>query len=171
MLRIAPRKQPGTRAHDAPVRPQDVQQLHRQHGITLAAALAARDPNHHALAVDVAHLKGDDFGQPQACRIGRGQRRASFEPGNRFEETHHFLAAEHHRQPARRARIGDQLHDLAALEGDPVKETQRAHGLVQARPRNALRRQVDLIRTDLFGTEPIRRPAEMFAELCNRTHV
>lgn len=130
-----------------------------------------RDPNDHAFAVDVAHLEGDHLGQPQTRRIGRGQRHAGLEPGNGFKEAHHFFAAEHHRQPPRRAGIGDHSYDLAAPERDLIKETQRAHDLVQARPGNALRRQVNLIRTHLFGAEPIRRPAEMLAKLCHRTNV
>ena len=54
--RVKPGKQPDLRARDAPPVAQKLQQLWREHRVTILAALSALDTEHHARAVDVRHL-------------------------------------------------------------------------------------------------------------------
>ncbi len=98
--RITTGKQPNTRAGPQPIGAQNLQQLFRQHGLALFAALPVLDPDQHALAVDVAGLEGYGFGQPQPGCIGCGQGDTAFEPWHGFEEANHLLPAEHYRQLA-----------------------------------------------------------------------
>jgi hypothetical protein len=60
---------------DPPPLPQQGGQPGRKHGVAIPPALAALDPQQHALAVDVAHLEGGDLGRAQAGAIGDRQRR------------------------------------------------------------------------------------------------
>src|SRR4051812_5662999 len=52
-----PREQPLRRPLDAPVSPQDGEQLLRQHDIAILAAFALADVDHHPRAVDIGELK------------------------------------------------------------------------------------------------------------------
>lgn len=54
---IAASEQPLARLYQAPVAAQDRQQLRRQHGVTVLAAFALLDPDHHPTAVDIADLQ------------------------------------------------------------------------------------------------------------------
>ena len=89
------------------------QQLRRQHDVAVLAALAVLDPDHHPAAVDVADLQADRLGGAQPRRIGRRQRGAGLQARHRLEKAHHLVGAQHHRQLARLAGIGDALRDLA----------------------------------------------------------
>ena|SRR6516162_3360094 len=76
---IAPRKQPAARqqrAEPPPLPPpltQQFEQLRRQHGMAILAALALFDPKQHALGVDVADLESDDFRDTQAGAVCGGE--------------------------------------------------------------------------------------------------
>lgn len=63
-------KQPESRLapESAPVGAQFFQQRRTQHHVSVLAALAAADVNHHPLAVDVLHLQASDFSP--ACSRG-----------------------------------------------------------------------------------------------------
>src|SRR6267378_7295657 len=70
--RVLAREQPAARQHRAlaaalePPCSEQAQQIGREHGVAIPAALAAFDTNEHPLAVDVAGLEGCDFGDPEA---------------------------------------------------------------------------------------------------------
>lgn len=161
------RQEPG----QAPVGAQDAQQLSRQHDGAVLAALAVLDPDHHPHAVDVADLQADRLGRPQTRRRGRRQRGTGLQARHRLEKAHHFIGVQHHRQLARRARIGDALRDLTVPECDAVEEPQGTDRLVQRRPRNAGRHQMNLKGADVLQTKPVRRPAEVPAELTDRVQI
>ena len=59
-------------------------------------------------------------------------------------------------QLARRSRIGDPLRNLRAIQRHTIKEAQRTHRLVDSRPGNPLRNEIDLKRADVFEPEPLR---------------
>src|SRR3712207_5789224 len=78
--RIAAREQPALRQHQAaaaslaPPGAQELEQVRRQHGMAVLAALALLDPDQHARAVDVAHLERHDLGDAQSGAVGGAQR-------------------------------------------------------------------------------------------------
>jgi hypothetical protein len=83
-----------------PVGPEDVQELGREHDVTVLALFACRDADRHALAVDCLRRQADGFGDPQASRI-------AFPPF--FSLGAHFkgrplTACCRHRQPGLRSR-------------------------------------------------------------------
>ena len=168
---VATRKQKPFRMRETPVAAQDAEQLLGQHDVALLAALAAFDPDDHAVAVDVGRLQADYLRHPQACGIGRGQRDPSLEARDGFEKAHDFVSAQHRRQLARLAGVGDPLRDRLVAERHAVEETQRAHDLIERRPGNPFRDQMHLVGADVFQPEPIRRMAEISAELRNRVDV
>jgi hypothetical protein len=139
--------------------------------LPFTAAFAALNLDDHALAVDVGRLEDNDFGQPQAGRIGRGQCHPRLETGNGFQKANDFFAAEHSRQLARLAGMDDPFRHLTAPERHTIEKTQGAHDLIQARPGNPSRYQVNLIGTNIFRAEPIGRTAKIFAKPCDCLHV
>ena len=94
-----------------PIAAQDAEQLLGQHDVALLAALAVFDPDDHAVAVDVGRLQRRHLRHPQARGIGGGQRDASLEARDGFEKAHDFVGAQHGRQLARLAGVGDPLRD------------------------------------------------------------
>jgi len=162
---VAAGKQPALGPGEPPVAAQNPQQLRRQHDIAVLAALALLDPDHHPTAVNVGDLEHHHFRHAQAGRVNRGERRAALQARDRLQKAHHLVGAQHDRQLLRFARIGDALRNRRLTEGHTVKEAQRAHDLVQRRPRDPGRHQMNLEGMDLVQAEAIRRPAEMPAEL------
>jgi hypothetical protein len=123
------------------------------------------DAEHHPAAVDIAYLESDRLGGTQPRRVGRRQRGAGLQARNRFEKTDHLVRAQHDRQLARLPRVGNALRNLAMPERDAIDEPQCAHRLVQPRPRDPGRDQMDLEGPDILQTKAIRRASEITAEL------
>ena len=99
-------KQPAVAMHHAllaaglpPLAQQD-QQIRREQGVAVSSALAALDPDQHALAVDVLDLQRRDLGDAQAGAVGHRQRRLMLETGCGVEQSRHLVPAEHHGQRA-----------------------------------------------------------------------
>jgi len=129
------------------------------------------DPHHHALVVDIADLQRRHFGNPQSRCIGRRQRNARLQARNRLQEPHHLVGAEHHGKLAQFAGVSDPLRDRRFAERHAVEEAQGTDGLVQRRPRDALRSQMHLIGPNILQAEPIGRAAKILAELRDRVDV
>lgn len=102
-------KQPALRPGQPPIAAQNPQELRREHDVTVLAALALLDPDHHPLPVDIGDLRQNHLGDAQSGSIDRRQRGAAFEAWNGLQEAHDLVGAEHHRQLARLAGIGDAL--------------------------------------------------------------
>src|SRR5215211_8639329 len=87
---VLPRKQPAVAVHDTLLTPdlpplaQQSEQIAREHGVAILAALAALDPEQHALAVDIRDLEVGDFGDAQPRTISDRQRRLMLETGCRL---------------------------------------------------------------------------------------
>jgi hypothetical protein len=62
-------------------------------------------------------------------------------------------------------RIRNALRDQRLSESDAVEEAQGAHNLIEPRPRNARRDQVNLEGANIFKFQFVRRLAEIPAEL------
>src|SRR4029077_3911123 len=79
--RVAAGKQPASRQQQAappplpPPDPQQLEQLWRQHGMAVLAALAALDAQQHALGIDIADLERDNLRGAQTGAVGGGERR------------------------------------------------------------------------------------------------
>ena len=166
-----PREQPVCRAGKPPIGPQDAEQLRGEHDVALLAALAVLDVDQHAPAVDVAHPEAGHLRDAQPGRVGGRQCRARLQARHGLEKPHHLVGAQHHRQPARLAGIGDPLRDLRHTEGHAVKEPQRRNRLVQARPRHALRGEVHLEGPHVLQRQFVRGTSEKPTELRNRMYV
>ena len=157
---VAAGEQPMRRPRQPPVVAQDAEQLRRQHDIAVLAALALLDADHHPAAVDVGELEAGHLGRTQSGRIGGGQRDAMLQVGHCLEEAHHLLGAEHHRQLAWFARIGDPLRQIGSTERGSVEEPQRADDLVQPRPGDAAADQMHLECAHVLEAKPVRRAAK-----------
>jgi hypothetical protein len=107
------------------------------------------DPGDHPDAVDIGDLQANRFGRPQPRRVGRRQCGTGLQARNRLEKAHHLVGVQHYRQLARLPRVRDALRDLAVPECHAVKEPQRTDRLVQRRPRNAGRHQMNLKGADI----------------------
>src|SRR3974390_954257 len=62
----AAREQPFLWMRGAPIAAQDVEQLRRQHDVTILAAFALLDANHHSSAVDSCRLEANGFRDTQS---------------------------------------------------------------------------------------------------------
>ena len=98
--RIAAGEQPAWRAALPPPRPEQLEQLRREHRVPVLAALALLDADQHALGVDIADAQHHHLAGSQACAVGDAQRRLVLEAwtGCRFQKTAHLLGRQHARQ-------------------------------------------------------------------------
>jgi hypothetical protein len=75
------------------------------------------------------------------CGSGAGVRSAT--ERYRFEKLNHFVGAENDRQLAWLPRVANALRDECFVEYDAIEEPQSADGLVQGRPGNARRYEMN----------------------------
>jgi len=118
MILVPAGKEIGSWSRHFPIGAQDAEQLRRQHHVTVFRALAAPNQDHAAGAIDVGHSQSGDLRRPEPRGIGRGQRRPALQARYGFENLHDFVGAQHDRQLARLARIGDPLWDIRLAERD-----------------------------------------------------
>ena len=85
-------------------------------------SLAAFDAQQHALGVDIADLERNDFGSAQPGAVGGAERRLVLQTGGRLQQQHHFLGAQHRRQPARIAHDGEAAGQVRPVERHREKE-------------------------------------------------
>lgn len=97
--RVAAGEQPAPRPGLPPPGAQQVQQVGREHDVTILAALALLDPDQHAGGVDIGDLEVDDLRGAQAAAIGDAERGLVLQAGAAVQQQRHLLGAEHDRQP------------------------------------------------------------------------
>jgi hypothetical protein len=123
------------------------------------------DADDHSAAVDIGYLEAHRLGGAQSRRVGCGQCGARLQARHRFQKADHLGGVQHDRQLARLPSVGNPLRDRLEPQRHAVEEPQRADRLVQRRPRDALRHQLDLERADVLEAEAVRRATEIAAEL------
>src|SRR5258708_21868967 len=74
--------------------PQQLEQMRRQHDVSVFATLALLDPDHHALAVDVGYLQCHYLRYAQSRPVGHTQSRLVLTPQRRIEEARHLVWTE-----------------------------------------------------------------------------
>jgi hypothetical protein len=86
-------EQPYVGMRDLPVSTQDLEQLRREHDVTIFPVLTLCHAQHHALTINIGDLQPRGLGDPQSRRVRGHQNGAVFEAGNRLQEVKDFLAA------------------------------------------------------------------------------
>ena len=94
-----PGKEIGLRPHPAVVLTQGREERGTEGDLAIAAALALLDPEHHALAIDVADLQLTHLAATQAGAVERQQQRAVIEILRARDEALHLVGTEHDREP------------------------------------------------------------------------
>ena len=135
----------------SPPAAQPLQQYGREHGVAILVALALLHAQHHAFAVDVAHLQRDHLAGAQSCAIRNRQGRLGLQVGRGGDQACDLVAAEHHGQGAwhpHRLHLG---HQLSTTKGDVEEELQSGEGGVDRDRRSALINQVQLKTSQLLN--------------------
>ncbi len=164
--RVLSGEQPAVAVHhallppDLPPLAQQGEQVFGQHGVAIPPALAALDPEQHALAVDVGDLQRRHLGDAQARAIGDRQRGLVLEAGGGVEQPGDLVAAEHHRQLARMRQPDQLARQIRAVERLGEEEAQRRHDAVHGRHGNAVLLLLDLEPAQVVGGRRIRRSPE-----------
>ncbi len=90
------RKEPVLRSFRSPPGTQDLQELRREHYVTVFLSLALFDPQDHALAVDGGRRKRDSFRDAQAGSVASGQNGTMLPARNAGKKLNDFLGTEDH---------------------------------------------------------------------------
>ena len=164
--RVLAREQPAVAMHhallppDLPPLAQQGEQIGREHGVAVLPALAALDPEQHALAVDVGDLQRRDLGDAQACAIGDRQRRLVLEAGGGVQQPGDLVAAQHHGQLARMGQPDELARQVRPIDRVGEEEAQRRHDAVHGRHRNAGIALLDLEPAQIIRRRRIGRAAQ-----------
>ena len=157
----------------APILAQRLQQCRAEWDVATAATLATFHADHHAPAVDVAHLQQRYFHPPHARAIKRHQQGALHEVAGGIDKPGDLVQTEHRRQSApilRVLRIRQLLPEVAPLEGANEEEPQRGDPAHHASHRQlALREQIGLIASELVWPQLVWGFSKVFSELLNGT--
>ena len=131
----SPGEQPALRAALEPPRPQQLQQLRREHRVPVLAPLALLDTDQHALGIDIADAQHHHLADAQARAVGDAQGRLILQAGAgcRFQKTAHLLGREHARQLARVVHAGKMQGELRTAERHGEQEAQGRRRLVDRR--------------------------------------
>jgi hypothetical protein len=135
--------------------PQQLQQLAGEHHVTILLPLALSDTDRHALAIDVSGFEGDGLGDAQSSGVAHGEDGAGFVGRDAAEELANLLGTEDHWQRLWSLWRWDESLDVPLLlEGDAVQEAQGRDGdAYRAGAEPLVIGQIDLVRTDLLGSE------------------
>ena len=150
LQRIAAWEQPSLWPRNAPPVAQQFEQHGGEHRVTIPAALALLDPQHHALAVDVGHLQRGNLGYAQARTIGGAERGLVLDAGGGLQKARHLLGAQHHRQLARLVHKGQVSNRIGAVERHSEEEPQRRDRGVDGRRTDTVLGQVQLEQTQVL---------------------
>src|SRR6266700_3109237 len=89
-------KEPVFRPFHSPPGTQDLQELRREHYVTVFLSFALLDPQDHALAVDGGRRKRDSFRDAQAGSVTSGQNGTMLSARNAGKKLNDFLGTEDH---------------------------------------------------------------------------
>ena len=136
-------------------------------------ALAMRDANDHAFFVDVLGTELAEFGAAHAGVIQSHQDGAVAEIGGGIDEAPDLISAEHDGDPATRySRQRDVVAGIAAAENLEIEKAKGRH-LHHDRLgfELALLDEVQLVLADVFASELVGRPMEVFSEPPDRRDI
>src|SRR5258708_18402486 len=150
---------------------QQLEQMRRQHHVSVFAALSLLDPDHHALAVDVGYLQGHYLGHAQSRPVGHTQSRLVLEPWRSIEEARHLVWTEDDRQLPSLVDECRVLDDGISLERDPEEEPQRRHGRIACSRADAALGHMQLKAADVLEARLVRRPAKESCQVLDRADV
>lgn len=120
------RKQPHTAlsSQAAPVLAQFFEQLGAEQHISVSAAFATSNVNHHALAVDIADSQAREFGTPESGGVERHEQSAMQGWSGRIDEPGDFFLAENRWQVNNLLWVGSFFDAPGSLESLGVEESQ-----------------------------------------------
>jgi hypothetical protein len=144
----------------APPVAQQQEQALGQHGVAVAPAFTALDPQQHPLAVDIADLQRRHLGDAQARAIGDRQRGLMLEGTRRIEQPLHLGHGQHDRDLAYLPRADELAREVGAVERVGEEEPQRADDAVHGRRRDARLLLIDLELPDILGARSVGRASE-----------
>jgi hypothetical protein len=87
-------EKPALRPHCTPVVAQRLQQLGREHDVSILLPLALIHTDYHPLAVDIGELQANGLRDAQAGSIAGGQNRSVFSAADALEKVKDFLWTE-----------------------------------------------------------------------------
>jgi hypothetical protein len=143
-----------------PVRAQVLEQPLGERDVAVLRALALRDPDRHAVDVDVRDLEGDRLADAKTRGVDDGQDEPMTRMRRRGEQPPHFLAAEDLGELL--GLLGQRDHELGprAAERDVVQEAEGVGSLATRAPGElAIVDQVREVRLDFVVGDLVRRPA------------
>lgn len=121
--------------------------------------------------LDIGGTQPHDFGNPQACRVGRHQRSAMLQARHCREKPQYLVGAQDHRQQLLLARVRDVLDRPGPSQSDTVEETQCRDRDIEGGPRGARFNDLDLVGARLRQIQPVRRLLEILSEFGDRVDV
>jgi len=133
-----------------------VEKIWCQHHITILAALALLNTDHHLGAVDIADLERHHFAGTQAAAIGEAQQQAALEARRGIEQAPHFLGTEHDRDLLRFGDVLDLVGDLRPSQRHPQQEGHARHRAVARADAHCLLGQMQLKEPDILGARRVR---------------
>ena len=175
--RVLTWEQPALRQHRAlapafpPPRPEQGEEVGREHRIAVTTALAALDADQHPLAVDVDHLERRHFGNPQPGAISHAQCGAVLEAGCRREQPGDLLGAERRWRLAGIGRTEQLARQVRPIHRGGEEEPQTRDMAVHRRRRHPGLALLDLAPPNVLGRGAIRGSSEESGETRNDADV
>ena len=160
-----PGKEPGLELVQLPVAAQQWEQSGGEHHEAIPLAFALAHPDDHAVGVEVRALELAEFGDPHASRIEGGQDRAMLEVAWGQQQRLDLVAREDDRERLGFLGIGNILRHPRAAQGGLVEKAEGTHGLEKDALRGLLVEEVELVGTDVLGSQALRRGAKVLGEL------
>src|SRR5208282_294466 len=147
-----------------PPLPQQVEDLGRQHHVSVLAAFRLHDADDHLLTVDVARPQPRHLAGPQPAAIGESQHRARFQARRHGENTPDLLRAQYRRQLLRLLDVPHLGRQIVATQRDAQQEAHPGHDPIAVTDAGAALDEVELKTAHLVGRCRIGRAFEPGSE-------
>ncbi len=159
------RKQPRSWPFGSPILAQQLQQLHREHHVTILVTFRLADSNHHPLRVDVGDAKMDSFADPQTGAVAERENGSVLAAADGRQKPGNFIATQDDWQPlllAGKWNVGD---GPIAPKRVAIQKPQSADSLIEVAPGALLFfDQIKLVLADVLGSELFGRAFEVAGE-------
>ena len=165
---MRPGEEIGPRPHPAVVLAQRGEERGTEGDLAIATALALLDPEHHALAIDVADFQLARFAAAQAGAVEGQQQRAVIEILRARDQALDLVGTEHDRQAEPLLRIRQVLAHVAPLQDMPAEKAERTdlgdHGAHGEPP---ILKEKQMVASKLGRGDPIEARAGVLAKRVN----